>query len=453
MIHSKIINYWNNFTNKSTNRKIFGAAVTVGLMTALVQLAGVGKELVVAWRFGTGEDLDVFLIAVVVPSLIVNIVGGSFHGALIPTYIKVREQEGIQAAQRLLSSVTVSSLAVLGIMCIAMLASAQWYLPLIGKGLDPEKLELAFYILFISVPVVILRGIGVIWGGVVNAGERFALVALVPILTPVMTLILMMEKSLGIYSLALGWLGGIVFQFIVLGSALKRKGIALGLRWYGLDTNQRQVMREFTSAMAGAVLMSSNTIIDQVMAGMLSPGSLASLNYGNKVIAFPVGLLTTGLSTAIIPYFSKMVSLENWLAIRHTFWRYMGIIFMVSWPVTIVLCTFTEPIIRFVFQRGAFTVEDTHVVAKIQFCYALQIPSYLGANLVVRLISAFYSNQILLWASLISTGSNITLNYILIKFMGVSGIALSTALVSWLSFGFLLYSLFNLIKLKTETTW
>ncbi|WP_199248588.1 murein biosynthesis integral membrane protein MurJ [[Phormidium] sp. ETS-05] len=449
MLPSKIVTYWNSFTNKSTNRKIFGAAVTVGLMTVLVQLAGAGKELVVAWRFGTGDDLDAFLIAVMVPSLLVNIVGVLFQVALIPTYIKVREREGAQAAQRLLSSVTVLSLAVLGIMTIAMLASAPWYLPLIGKGFEPEKLDIAFHLLWITAPVVIIRGIGVIWGGVVNAGERFALVALAPILTPVMTVILIMAKYLGIYSLAVGWVCGMLCQFLVVGATLKIQGSALCPRWYGLDTHQRQVMREFTSAMAGAVLMSSNTIIDQGMAAMLSPGSVASLNYGNKVIAFPIGLLTTALSTAIIPYFSKMVSSEDWSAILHTFWRYMGIIFMVSLPFTIILCTFTEPIIQFVFQRGAFTSEDTQVVAKIQFCYAVQIPSYIGVILVVRLISAFYSNQILLWAALISAGSNIILNYILIKFMGVSGIALSTSIVSWISFGFLLYSLFNLIKRKT----
>lgn len=451
MLLSKLIHTYKNFTTQSVNRKIFGAALTVGLMTALVQLAGVGKELVVAWRFGTGDELDAFLIAVVVPSLLVNIVGGAFHAALIPTYIKVRDREGTQSAQRLLSGVTVLSLVLLGIITISMLATAPWYLPLIGKGFESKKLYLTFYLLLITAPVIVIRGIGVIWGGVVNAGERFVLVALAPILTPAITVVLLiMEKSLGIYSLAVGWVCGTTCQFLVIGFALKRQGIALWPRWYGFDAHQRQVISEFTSAMAGAILMSSNTIIDQGMAAMLSPGSVAALNYGNKVISFPVGLLITGLSTAIIPYFSKMVSAEDWSAIRHTFWRYMGMIFMVTLPCTIVLCLFTKPIVQFIFQRGAFTVEDTQLVADIQFCYALQIPTYIGAILVVRLISAFYSNKILFWASLITVGSNIILNYILIKLMGVAGIALSTSLVSWLSFGFLLYSLFNLIKRKTD---
>lgn len=449
MISSKIFSYWRNFTNKSTNRKIFGAALTVGFMTALVQLAGVGKELVVAWRFGTGDELEAFLIAAIIPTFLTNIITGSFYSALLPTYIHVREEDGFKTAQRLLSGAIFCSLGVLAVLSLVVVATAPMYLPLIAKGFSPEKLKLCIHLLWALVPVMILRGIAVISGGVVNAGERFALVALAPILTPVISVCLIMGRYVGIYSLALGWICGILAQILLLILILKKQGISLYPKWYGFEPHMRQVAREYTSAIAGSVLMSCTNIVDQAMAAMLSPGSVASLNYGNKVIAFPIGLLTTALSTAIIPYFSKMVSCSDWSAIRHTFWRYMGIIFMVSLPFTVILCIFTEPIVRFIFQRGAFTVEDTRIVANIQSFYALQIPTYMGGILVVRLISALYSNKILLWASLISIGMNIVFNYLLIKFMGVSGIALSTAVVSWLSFLFLISSLFNLIKRET----
>ena len=106
----KFINLWKKLTSGSTNRKIFGAAVKVGLLTGLVRVAAVVKELVVAWKFGTGDTLDAFLIALLVPSFIINVVAGSFNAALIPTYIQVREQEGTKAAQRLFSGATVCGL-------------------------------------------------------------------------------------------------------------------------------------------------------------------------------------------------------------------------------------------------------------------------------------------------------------------------------------------------------
>ena len=101
--YQKWLDFWNKLTSGSTNRQIFGAAVTVGIGTGLVKVASVGKELVVAWKFGTAGDLDAFLIALVVPFLITNVIASSFNAALIPTYIRVREQSGIKAAQKLFS--------------------------------------------------------------------------------------------------------------------------------------------------------------------------------------------------------------------------------------------------------------------------------------------------------------------------------------------------------------
>ncbi|WDT81159.1 MAG: hypothetical protein MPW14_05250 [Candidatus Manganitrophus sp.] len=80
---------------QSINRRIFLATATAGAFTGLAHLAAIVKELVVAHRFGTGDAMDAFLIAFLLPSSIMNIVAGSFNAALIPTYIQVREREGV----------------------------------------------------------------------------------------------------------------------------------------------------------------------------------------------------------------------------------------------------------------------------------------------------------------------------------------------------------------------
>ena len=57
-----------DWRSASTNRRIFGAAVVVGLMTVAVRGMGMLKELLVAWRFGRSDELEAFLLAFVVPS-------------------------------------------------------------------------------------------------------------------------------------------------------------------------------------------------------------------------------------------------------------------------------------------------------------------------------------------------------------------------------------------------
>lgn len=432
-----LLSYWKKFTTGSTNRQIFGAAVTVAVMTILVKAAIVGKELVVAWRFGTADELDAFLIAYIIPSFIINVVAGSFNAALIPTYIRVREQEGLAAAQRLFSGVMIWSLGLLGITTLLMVAAAPLYLPWIARGFNAEKLSLTLHLLYLIAPVVLLSGIVVIWGAVLNAGERFALVALSPILTPTLSvLFLLAAPSWGIFALAVGLVCGSLLEMMVLGITLRRQGIVLRPRWYGFEQHLRQVAGQYAPMIAGAFLMSSTTLVDQMMAAMLSPGSVAALNYGNRVIAFPISLAATALGTAVIPYFSKMVAHKDWKKIRHTLQRYLLFVFIISVPLAGYIFLFSNSIVRIIFQRGSFTENDTYLVAQIQSFFALQIPFYIGGILVVRLIASLRSNQVLMWGAAINFIVNIFLNYLFIEKLGVAGVALSTSCVMMVSFGF-----------------
>ncbi|MDZ8050458.1 MAG: murein biosynthesis integral membrane protein MurJ [Aulosira sp. ZfuVER01] len=438
----KLVNYWKRLTIGSVNRQIFRAAVTVGLFTILVKIVAVAKELVVAQKFGTGDDLDAFFIAFLIPSSIISVVAGSFNAALIPTYIQVREREGKKAAQKLFSGTTVWSLGLLGITTILTVASAPWYLPLMARGFSPEKLDLTFHLLCAIAPLVMLTGFVVIWSAVLNAGERFAIAAVSPIITPIVTILLLLivVKSWGIYALVAGLICGAALELTFLGIALHRQGISLLPRWYGFDSHLRQVTKQYLPMIAGALLMSSTSLVDQAMAAMLPSGSVAALNYGNKVIALPISLSTTALSTAVIPYFSKMVASDDWAGIRRTLNHYLRIIFVVTVVLGGFLFAFSELIVRILFQRGSFTANDTHLVAQIQSCFALQIPFYVAGILVVRLISAVKANHILMYGSAINLIANISLNYIFMQKMGITGIALSTSCVYAISFSYLFYN-------------
>jgi hypothetical protein len=81
---------WREFFTGSLNRRIFSAALTIGVLTFGVKLASMLKEMLVAASFGTGDELDAFVIALMVPTYIINVVAGSFNAALIPVHIDVR---------------------------------------------------------------------------------------------------------------------------------------------------------------------------------------------------------------------------------------------------------------------------------------------------------------------------------------------------------------------------
>lgn len=447
-LQSAVFGFWRKLTSGSTNRQIFGAALTVGLGTALVKIAAMAKELVVAWKFGTQDELDAFYIALVVPSFVINVIAGSFNSAFIPTYIQVLHKQGVRAAQKLFSNATLTNIGLLVIAAIFIVITAPVYLQLIASGFSSQKLGLTFNLLLVIAPFILLSGINEIWGAVFNAQERFALYALVPIITPSIGVIFLFGlESWGIFALASAILCGGLIEILILGVGLKKQGISLYPKWYGFDSNLRQVNNQYAPMIAGSLMICSAGTIDQVMAAMLSPGSVAALNYGNRLIASPISLMSVALGTAVIPYFSKMVSSGNWKGVSHTLRRYLSIVFLITVPFAVIMFAFSKPIVELFFQRGSFTSEDTILVAQIQAYYALQIPFYIANILVVRLISSMRQNQLLMWVSGFNLIINILGNFVFMQWLGIKGIALSTSCVYLFSFLYLLIAANKQLKL------
>ena len=449
-----LVTFWKKLTSGSTNRKIFGAAMIVATGTLFVKVAAMFKEIVVAWKFGTGDALDAFLIALLVPSFITTVIASSFKTALIPTYMQVLEKQGKKAAQKLFSGVSLASISLLIITTALVLLLTPLYLPLITGGFSKEKLDLTFWLTYAMSPLVLLSGIQILWGGVLNAGEHFALVAISPIITPVISIIfLLTSETWGSFSLAAGLICGVVAEIVILGVALKRQGISIFPKWYGFNPEFIQVATQYTPTVAASFLMCSAGIINQSMAAMLDPGSVAALSYGNRIVSLPILLVTTGLNAAVVPYFSKMIATKDWMGVNHTLKRYLKLIFLTTIPLTVVVILFSKLIVSILFQRGSFTANDTELVAHIQNFYALQIPFYISAIFVVDVIASLRKNYILMWGSGLNLVANVAGNLIFMHFLGAKGIALSTSCVYLISFSFLfLFTLKFLREIQAKQT-
>jgi putative peptidoglycan lipid II flippase len=190
---------------------------------------------------------------------------------------------------------------------------------------------------------------------------------------------------------------------------------------------------QYLPVVGGALLMSSTTLIDQSMAAMLGPGSVSTLNYGNKIVALVIGVGSISLSTAIFPHFSRMAAMKDWEGLRKTLKTHLSLVLLATLPLTAGLVYWSRPLIRVFFERGAFTSTDTYLVSQVQSFYLLQIPFYFLGILVIRLISSVRANTILMQAAILNLVAKIVFNYLLMQRFGAAGIALSTTFVYMLS--------------------
>ena len=429
------ISRWKNWCLRSTNRKIFAGIISVGSFTVLVKMAAVGKQLVIAGRFGTSDALDAFLIAFLAPSFVINVAAGSFSAAVIPTFLEVRLREGQEAAQRLFSSLMVLSILLILAISAVLAVLSPYIIEVIGSGFSPQKQSLTCSLFFAILPLLVIGGLAFMWTSILNAERRFGLAAIAPVLTPVVAVIfiVLFGRNWGIYALAAGTVCGGLLELMLLGNGLKRQGFFLVPRWCGMNPAVKQVARQYVPMAAGALLMSGTDVVDQSMAAMLGAGSVSALNYGNKVVSLIIGIGSLSLSTAIFPYLSRMATNKDWAGIKNTIVTYGRIVLIVSVPATILLVYLSSPMVSLLFERGAFTEGDAHLVARVQGLYLLQIPFYLLGIMGVRLLSALKKNHILMGISGINLVVNILANIVFMRYMGLPGISLSTSVVYFIS--------------------
>jgi putative peptidoglycan lipid II flippase len=443
---------WQRLTSGSANRRIFGATLLIGVLTFGIKIISLLKESVVAASFGTGRSFDAFIVALLLPMTVVSIISGSLNAALIPTYIEVREKEDTQAAHRLYTTVLMLNTLLLVGLAAIMAATAHLWLPFLASGFDKETLTLARTLLYGSLPIIVIAGFSTTWGALLNAGERFALVAIAPALQP-LAIILMLGvclSSLGIEALLLGTLLGTALEAALVGAALTRQGHPLLPRWHGVTPAFRKVFAQYGACIAGMFLVSGMSLVDQAMASQLGPRSNSALDYGSKLVALILSLGAASLGTAILPQLSRMVAFQDWAGIRHFLKFYSKLILGITVPLTIILILISKPLIRTLYQHGSFTSADTDLVTKVQIFYLLRIPISTIGVLVTRTLTALKANQILTMVAAVSFVLNIFFNFIFMKQFGVAGITLSTS--AWCSITLICLGLSLHFMLKNKST-
>ncbi len=325
------------------------------------------------------------------------------------------------------------------VLCVA----AQWALRPFASHFDAPKLALTVSLFRWMLPMMPLAAIGSAWRSVLNTEQRFALPAMIPAATPLISIVFLLwfANSWGVYALAAGSLVGAVLEVSLLGMMMWHRGFAILPRWFGRTGALDQLFTQYWPVVAGVWLIGGAPLIDQSIAAMLGSGSVAALQYGTRLTVVLAAVGPGAVATAILPHFSTLIATRDGGEIRRTLRSYAAIILAVTIPAIVVLMFISEPLARLFFQRGNFTGMATGVVATVQRFALLQIPFAMLMALVVRLISSMKMNNLLPGAAIVAATLNLGLDLVLIRWMGVAGIALGSAIAQAASLVYLGWSI------------
>jgi putative peptidoglycan lipid II flippase len=429
------------FKGGSVNRRILRAAASVAAAGILVKIVATFKEIAVAGVYGRSDAMDAFLAAALIPSLLINLISESMNQALAPTLIRVREQEGHERAQELLSSSMLWMCVLLTCASAAMALMARGFFPLIASHFPQAKLELSIQIFYALLPVVLITGIATNCTALLNTLDRFALPALAPVVNSVAIILgaLLFGEKLGVWAMVYATLGGALIHAAVVAGMMDAHGYRFRLRWHGMTEAAREVVHQYGPVLLSGMVASGGLLVDQSMAAMLPAGSVSALVYANRFVSVVLTLLAGAVSTAVVPYFSGMIAHRDWAGCRHTLRTWAWLTALISAPIAVLLIAGAHLLIRVTLEHGAFGQGDTAVVTKVLAMYAIQIPFFVCSRVFYRFIVAMRRTDLILYCGAINLGLDVILNLVLMRWFGVAGIALATSLWTVSTFLFLWY--------------
>lgn len=419
----------------STVRRMLSDTVTVGGATTAVKLAAAFKVILCARLFGTGDAMDAYLVAFLLPSFFSDVLAGPIDSALIPTLIELREKQGKGPADAVYTAVLAAAGAILFVAAMAIAAASSLLLPALASSFAPPKLAFTQCLLLIMIGLVPFAGLASTWRAVLNSEHKFALAASIPGITPIVSIgvLLAASKQYGITSLALATFAGVMLEATLGAIGVKRAGHPLLPRWSGLTPAVRQVAGQYAPLVAITIVMTGSTLLDQAMAARLAPGSISALSYGTRLLGVLIAIAPTAVGTAVLPHISTGASLREPGLLRRTLRTYGFFLLAVILPLIGVLMYFSEPIIRILFQQGAFSASSTRLVASVQSVSLLQLPMAVFLALEIRLSSAVKGNRILYRVAAITLLLTLVLDIALMHWLGVVGIVLAGAAVRLVS--------------------
>ncbi|MBD8526561.1 murein biosynthesis integral membrane protein MurJ [Pseudomarimonas arenosa] len=418
------------------------SAGAFGFMTLLSRIAGFARDVLQAHLFGAGVATDAFTIAYRIPNYLRRIFAeGSFAMAFVPVFNELKQNGDERALKDFLDHVAGAlCAAVLVITALGMLAA-----PLIvsvvapGSLQQPEKFALTSEMLRIVFPYLFFISLTALAGAVLNSMQRFALPAFTPVLhnLSVIAAMLLLAGLLDVPAKALAWgvfVAGIA-QFLLLWPSLARHGMLPRLRLNLGHDGVRRVGKLMLPTLFSSSVAQINLIIGTAFASLLVAGSQTWLWYSDRLVEFPLGLFGVAIGTVILPHLSRRSAAADTAGFsRGVDWG-LRMILLVGLPAAAGLALLAEPLAVVIFQRGAFTAEDSLMTALALTAMSIGVPGFMLSKV---LAPAFFSRQDTktpMRAALWTVAINVSLTVAIVTPLWLNGvpgahagIALATAL-------------------------
>jgi putative peptidoglycan lipid II flippase len=437
--------------SKKSSRSLAGIAGIVAIATLVSKVFGLGRQILVAAVFGVGSAYGAYQFATIIPSFFLILLGGingPFHSAMVSVLAKKDKREAVPVIE------TISTLVglVMLVVTVIVVVFAPQLLTLVARGLaekEPLVRKIAIQQLRIMAPTAWFAGMIGIGFGALNAADVYWLPSVSPLLSSVTTVVavgglafwLGSQVSDPQYALLSGsvlagaFVVGTVLQWGAQAIAQKQAGLGgFRLRLDLKNSGVKDVLTVMGPALFASGMLQINVYTDMYFTSYLEKPSAAvsALDYANLLVQTPLGILSNMILVPLLPVFSQLSDPQNWGALKQRIRQGVLITAIVMLPLSALMISLSTPIVRVVYQRGAFQTSASQLVSSVLIAYAVGMFVYLSRDVLVRVFYALGDSNTPFRISLVNIFLNALFDYLLLPF-GVQGLVLATVSVNVLS--------------------
>ena len=433
-------------------RNIFG----VGVMTGISRIFGFIRDMLIARFLGAGRLSDIFFAAFKLPNLFRDLLGeGALSAIFIPMYTDMKKDEGF--AKNVFSWL----MAIL----LGLTVIFEIFMPLVIWGLapgfaeDPGKMQLTVVIARIMFFYVIFICGAAFLAAVLNAHSRFLLAAFMPVMLNIMLIgALLASMWYGnqyiLYVIAGTVVLSGIIQFWTLLSRIRQKHFGLRLILPHWNDQIKSMFKRFCVSLVGSGFYQITIIVGTLVASWQS-GAVSWLYYSDRIVQLPFAMIGLAVGTVLMSSISKALTDKNMRSVYIQQNSSMRRSMMLIIPCMVGLFVLAEPIIRFLFQHGAWTSESTHAVALAIKIQCLVLPAMLISQIYSRTLYASQDVKTPVTTSMVSLGVATVIYLTLFWFIGYLAIPVGVVVSGYVK-NYLLGRVCHkrgLIKTDKKTLW
>ncbi len=449
--------------SQKTTKSIASIAGIVAAATLISKVFGLVRQVALAAAFGNGVATEAFTYAYAIPGFLLILLGGingPFHSAILSVLTK--EKDKSQVAPIVETITTIVGIILLGV-SILIFCFASTAIDLTAPQLIHRSDAIAGALVRQSAieQLQIMSGMAVLAGfigigfGTLSSANFYWLPSISPLLTSSATIVgigvlaLYLKSGIGLRENAL--LGGRVLAGTVLIGAILQWLMQVITQWKaGLGTIKprfewrRQSVKDVFKVLGPATFSSStyqiNLFIDNAFASGIA-GAASAMSYSGLLVLTPLGIISNVVLLSLLPEFSRLADPQNWVQLKDRIRQGLVLSAIAVMPLSAMMMALSFPIVKTVYQNGAFKTQDSQLVGSILIASSLGMFIFLARDILVRVFYGLGDGDTPFKISLVNIFFNLLFDYLLWKPFGAAGITLSTVCINTISFLTMLFLL------------